>query len=82
MITPDLDKLARGLTEAQREEVLSLSGEWTIRKWAGQQPPWSVWLPSSILEQATPTHMHSQRLRLTPLGLALKQHIERTPHAD
>ena len=70
------EKVAEALTKAQLEEVLSLSGEWTIRKWSGQQPPWSVWLPPSITEQATPTHYLAQRIRLTPLGLALRNHLK------
>lgn len=68
----EAERIARGLTEAQREEVLSLSSEWTIRKWAGQQPPWLTWLPPSVLEQACPTHPRAQRLRLTPLGEAVR----------
>lgn len=67
--------VAKGLTKAQRDEVLSLSGEWTVRRYSGQQPPWSVWLPPSVLEQATPTLVHSQRLRLTPFGLAVREHL-------
>lgn len=75
-------EIAKGLTKAQREEVLSLTGEWTQRKWAGQQPPWLIWLPPSILEQATPTQVHSQRLRLTPLGLAVRAHLQENPGYD
>jgi hypothetical protein len=68
----DPAEVAAKLTEAQREEVLSLSGEWRQRRWSGQQPPWAVWLPPSILEQATPTRVDAQRLRLTPLGLSVR----------
>ena len=69
-------EIARGLTKAQREEILSLSGEWTQRRW-GQEAPWIVWLPPSLLEQATPTRINFQRLRLTPLGLAVHAELER-----
>ena len=73
----DARQIAESLTDAQRREVLSLSGEWRQRKWAGQQPPWSIWLPPSVLEQATPTRVDAQRLRLTPLGLAVRAELER-----
>lgn len=73
---PDVAEIAKLLTEAQREEVLSLSGEWRVRRISGQQPPWSVWLPCSILEQATPTALNSQRLRLTKTGLAVRAYLE------
>lgn len=73
--------LSKGLTKAQREEVLSLTGEWTQRKWAGQRPPWDVWLPPSVLEQATPTQVHSQRLRLTETGLAVRAYLTENPDA-
>lgn len=78
----DLVSLARQLTEEQKAEILSLSGEWKQRRWAGQRPPWAVWLPPSLLEQACPTRVDAQRLRLTPLGLALRQHIKETDSAN
>lgn len=72
----EIEKIAAGLTEAQRAEVLSLSGEWTVRKWAGQRPPWEVWLPPSLLEQACPASPKVQRLRLTALGLRVRDHLK------
>lgn len=72
----DVAEIARGLTKAQRDEILSLSGEWKQRRWAGQVPPWSVWLPPSISEQATPTRIDAQRIRLTLLGLAVRDYLK------
>lgn len=82
----DLDKLAKGLTEAQRRAVLEarlrqgLTGE-----------PYQVNAGGATLalyrkNLARETEVQSisgRRSRiwvLTPLGLALRQHIERTTH--
>ena len=72
----DPAQIARGLSKAQRAEVISLSSEWTQRRW-GQEAPWIVWLPPSLLEQATPTRINFQRLRLTPLGLAVRAELDK-----
>ena len=75
-------EVAKGLTKAQREEVLSLSGDWTVRRYSSQMPPWLIWLPPSVLEQATPTLVHFQRLRLTPFGLAVRSILENEHGAE
>jgi len=74
-MTPE--QIAAGLTKDQKAEVLSLSGEWTQRRWSGQQPPWAVWLPPSITEQACPTRVDAQRIRLTPLGQQVRAILEK-----
>lgn len=71
----DLDKLAKGLTEAQRRALLDA-------RWfhpGGQEPMCLVhftdaW-PSGVAR-----FFSLKTDRLTPLGLALKAHIERTTH--
>lgn len=76
-MTQTPEQIAASLTKDQKAEVLSLSGEWTQRRWSGQQPPWKVWLPPSISEQATPTRLDAQRLRLTPLGQQVRAILEK-----
>ena len=76
MQTDDVAGIAAGLTKAQRAEVLTLSADWTVRQYSTQQRPQTVWLPCSIMEQATPTQVHSSRQRLTPLGIAVRKIVE------
>lgn len=77
---PDLDKLARGLTDAQRRLILALDGveyrDWkaisrnvnTRNKLAALGLAW--------FDVESPVRCYFMR-RLSPLGLALKAHIER-----
>ena len=72
-VTNDPAEIAAKLTEAQRAKVLSLSGDWTTQPTSYAEPV--VWLAPSILEQAIPPRMQTERLRLTPLGQAVRDHI-------
>lgn len=73
-------EIARGLSEAQRKFLCQLSGEWSVlaRPLDGQV----IWLPPSLLEQATPLRIGTERLRLTPLGLAVREYLQGNPHDD
>ena len=71
---PDLDKLARGLTEAHREaisnatDLMSTFSGYPFLTVRHTGEPW----PQGITQFLTLGYD-----RLTPLGLALKAHIER-----
>ncbi len=65
--------IAAKLSDAQRKMVLSLSGDWTVRQMDYGTP--MVWLDPAILQMATPPSLWTERLRLSPLGLAVRDHI-------
>jgi hypothetical protein len=70
MTNPDLDKLARGLTEAQRE--------WLRDAWYGNGG-WRINYRKKACDLGLTNPGTSL---LTPLGLALKAHIESQRHDD
>jgi hypothetical protein len=61
-------EIAAGLTEAQRKAIIILSGNWVSRAQADRM----IWLDPSILETTTPLRTGHERVRLTPLGLAVR----------
>jgi hypothetical protein len=64
----DLDKLARGLTEAQRRVLRDSYDLLFCREGRGMWPVRNALAGKGLADG---------RYRLTPLGLALKAHIER-----
>jgi hypothetical protein len=70
MGSEDLDKLARGLTDAQRQALLS--PHW------GQRVPL---LKTGLVYWSRGLHGR-QIIKFRPLGLALRAHIERTSNAS
>jgi hypothetical protein len=83
----DIAALAKSLTEAQRRAVAGLSGEWTLRTEKGTGA-FRVLYARGIAEWDRRPDVHPEgRIplrrvgilhRLTPLGLAVRQHLERT----
>jgi hypothetical protein len=67
----DVAKIAASLSEAQRRAILILSGQWVSR----MLPERIIWLDPSILETAAPLRSGHERVRLTPLGLAVRAHL-------
>lgn len=74
MTQPDPDnllELAERLTPAQQKAVMILSDQWVSR----MMPERMTWLDPSILEITAPLRTGHERVRLTPLGLALRNHL-------
>lgn len=67
----DLDKLAKGLTEAQRDCMQGRVVRW---KYAALAQVKSALRRKGLITQS------KLGTEFTPLGLALKAHIERTTH--
>lgn len=80
----DLNKLARGLTEAQRRTL----NMWPADGWFAASTILGLRIAGNIASiladkgcfdrRSDPEIWGRSQYRLTPLGLALKQHIERT----
>lgn len=70
----ELIALAVNLTKPQQHSILILSDNWCSR----QRPERMVWLPPDILETAAPLRTGHERVRLTPLGLRLRDHLRAT----
>jgi hypothetical protein len=87
----DLDKLARGLTAAQRRALLALSTCMEVPSCRDVSSNafkalheahdgilcWAEWQLNTVCKNPP----HRRAYRLSPRGLALKAHIERNPHA-
>jgi hypothetical protein len=71
----ELAAMAARLSGAQRKLVLILSGNWATRSLAEQE----IQLDPTLLERATPLRSGHERVRLTPLGLALRAHLQDQP---
>lgn len=83
--SPDLEQLARGLTEAQRKAILALIGEWQVDDstnalvrllWSEEAKALRPRFIEYRKRRATlsrPLH----EMRLTPLGLALRDHLRK-----
>jgi hypothetical protein len=87
---PDLDKLARRLTDAQRRALMALSTRMevpscrdvssnafkSLHKAHSGTLCWAEWQLNTVCKNPP----HRRAYRLSPRGLALKAHIERTTH--
>lgn len=71
----EIETLAKGLTEAQKREVMILSDQWASR----MLPERMIWLDPSILEITTPLRTGHERVRLTPLGLQVRDYLKAHP---
>lgn len=73
MTTPDIEALARGLTKAQRDYVLSperepdFSGGAAEANWSDGDPEWDEMIELGLCEYWTDT--------LTPLGQQVRAHL-------
>lgn len=78
---PDLDKLARGLTEAQREALLHKKAGGCAYRWATRATLEALFRRKLVFRNAGLGSMFSPSTAiewpLSLLGLALKAHIER-----
>lgn len=77
-MTPTIEELARGLTEAQKSFILALDGMWQMPKQIGK-----VACPSNTANRdrrliERPIEAAGTPLRLTPLGLTLRAYLEKT----
>lgn len=80
MTNPDLDKLARGLTEAQREAILTRP---SAHKVWGNPDMYCVVMRAGTLNALYGKGLiqpgsDDTHVRLSETGLALRAHIERT----
>ena len=68
-MTDDLDKLARGLSNAAKRTLTEKPPEWVCS--------WNAQGHQFLTSRGIVEHITGNCGRLTPLGLALKAHIER-----
>ncbi len=78
MSDPTPAEIAAGLTKAQKRGVLILSGIWASRV----LPDRMVWLDPQLLETTAPLRTGHERVRLTPLGLAVRAYLMEQKDAD
>jgi len=64
----DPEAIAATLSEAQKVAIMILSDQWASR----MMPERATWLDPSILEMSAPLRTGHERVRLTPLGLAVR----------
>lgn len=69
-MTPE--EIAAGLTKAQKRLICILSDNWLSRV----LPERMIWLPPNLLEITTPLRTGHERVRLTLLGLAVRQILQ------
>jgi hypothetical protein len=83
MTTPDLGAIIAGLTEAQRATLEKLDGH-EFRDWQASREGWPQIRPAGrikirslgLVEESWLTSWH---VRLTPLGLAVRAHLQENP---
>jgi hypothetical protein len=76
-----VEELARGLTKAARDFLLSIAITDWWRTDEGQRVPQSL-LTLSLIERAKTSGFDFTLYRITPAGLALRNHLQQHPGSD
>ena len=74
---PAIAEIAKGLTDAQREAILALPANGSCAD-AYTNPPWpALWMRAELgeLGEMRPGAVFNHGFRLTPLGLAVRDHL-------
>ena len=84
----DVEAIARNLTKAQRRAILGSGAEWTFLGHKTVHPSaaqslklyWPELAEYDWIKKTPRSTYGKSAIRLTPLGLAVKAHLERTAH--
>lgn len=73
-------EIARGLSKGAQKFLCSLSSNLQVVNIPFHEK--TTWHLPDLIEEATPFKIGTRRLRLTPLGIAVREYLQGNPHDD